>query len=71
MIFSKMQKQLTGGRTAFSTKGDGATELSGIYLREIKTYVHIKACKNAHSSFICNSQKWKQLKYPSYPSIGK
>ena len=37
---------------------DLATALLGIYLREIKVYIHTKKTyTNVHNSFICNSPK--------------
>lgn len=38
--------------------------LLGIYPRELKAYNFKKKCKNMYSSFIHNSQTWKQYKCP-------
>ena len=54
-FFSKVRKQFTGGRIDFSTNSAGATIHLGIYLREMKTYVHIKTCKK------CSQQHYLQL----------
>lgn len=45
-----------------------AIAIFGIYLREIKIYIHIKAYLNVHSNFVCNNQK---LKSAQMTFIGK
>lgn len=38
-----------------------ATELLGIYLREMKTYFHTETCMNGRKNFIHDSQKLRTI----------
>ena len=45
---------------------DPAIPLSGIYLRELKTYVHTKTCTQMFTATLFTvAQNWKQSKCPS------
>ena len=46
-------------------KGQGKTPVHGIYLRKMKTHVHIKTCTGIHRWLVCNSPKLKWFRCPS------
>ena len=45
-------------------KGKGKTPVHGIYLREMKTHVHIKTCTRIHRYLVCNSPRLKWCRCP-------
>lgn len=60
--------QSFGKSLAVSYKVKSAVQLQGVYLREIKRYVHKKLIQMITAAFVIIAPKWKQ---PRYPSTGK